>query len=563
MRGLQALLLPLALGTIACQDPDPGAGSVLEADPDAELCVGEVDVPDEALRVLLEELLPQPDPPEDAEEPPPPVILARELRQLQGLRAPGLGIKDLTGLECALRLETLGLSGNEIQDLTPIANITGIREIDLASNGLTDLRPLNQLDRLEKVTLDDNGIEDIGPLADLPGLRFVDLSKNAIKDIGPLSALSELTVVVLSQNEIQDVGPLAGLTKIEALRLDRNAVDSLERLEELTELRYLDLDANFIPSLQPLANATGLREIEVSTNALTSLDGLSGKPELLEIRANENMLTTTSGVEGLTALTILELGNNAVTELPGVETLASLRKLGLADNLVTDIRGVTGLPELRDLDLRRNPGLVDVSAAGTLPLLGRFWAGGGGQSIDLSALAGLQVLRRVVYTDGGTTDLSVVGQLPALEVLDFSRTPLSAENIEQISFAGRLQSLTIEDCGVTSLEPLRANSLMESLRAARNGFGNVAFMEGWPRASDVDVSENPITDLAGVEALEILRVFNVSNTQIDNLDPLAANETFRTGDEVTAEDTLLGEDDCGAVAVIRERMARVFGVDCG
>jgi internalin A len=553
----EPLLLAVALAISGCEE-EPGPGHILsEEEDEVELCVGEVEVPDEALRTLLEELLPQPDPPEGATEEPPPVILAQELRKLTGLRATNLGISDLTGLECALRLETLGLAGNAITELSPLRSITGIRQLELSNNKVTDLSVLEDFERLERVSLDGNAITDIRPLARVTSLQFVDLARNEITDISGLAHLEGLRGLVLSKNMVRDVRPLRGLVELVALELDENQIDDVSAFEDLTKLRYVDLDSNAVPSLASLAGATDLIHLEVSGNVLTDLQGLADKPRLLDIRANENMITTTEGLSGVGALTNLELGGNQIEALPGVETLVGLRKLQLANNRLTDIAAVTGLPSMRDLDIRQNPGIVDISPVGTLPLLGRFIAGGG-QLLDLSPLRGRTVLKTISYTESTLAgDLAFVAELPGLESLDLTGVPLSFAMVEQIGTVGTLQSLRISGCNVNDLSPLSANVNMEVLEAADNGVTNVAFMASWPNIIEVSLTNNPVQTLAGVELLELLRVFDVSGSAITDLVPLATNETFRQGDEVIAEGTPLDEGACGDIATIEARNARV------
>jgi Leucine-rich repeat (LRR) protein len=553
----------LALVLTACEE-EPGPGYILsEEDDQVELCVGQIEVPDPALRVLLEELLPQPDPPEGATEEPPPVILAEELRKLTGLRATNLGITDLTGLECAQRLETLGLAGNAIADLDPLRSITGIRQLELSNNRVTDLSVLEGFERLERVTLDGNGIKDLRPIARITSLQFVDLARNEISDIAPLSRLVQLRGLVLSQNKVTDVTPLRGLTELVAVELDENMIDDVSAFERLTKLRYVDLDGNAVPSVASLADATDLIQLEVSGNALTDLVGLADKPRLLDVRANENMIATTEGLRGVGALTNLELGSNRITALPGVESLFGLRRLQLADNQVTDIAAIANLPSMRDLDIRQNVGITDLSPLATLPLLGRFIAGSG-QTLDLSPLRGRTVLKTVSYTDATLVgDLAFVAELPGLEGLDLSRVPLTNAMIEQIATVGTLQALTIDGCGVDQLGPLAANVNMEVLSAADNGVRAVGFMASWPNVGEVTLANNPLENLEGVELLERLALFDVSGSQIQDLVPLAANETFRQGDEVIATGTPLDGEDCAEIATIVGRNALVtVDFDC-
>ncbi|MBK8237889.1 MAG: hypothetical protein IPK74_20355 [Deltaproteobacteria bacterium] len=492
------------LSLAACA-PEYGPGQIGSGD-DLELCVGEVEVPDPALRALLVELLPQPPGPGDcceahddagcandevqacvcegvpaccdgpwtqacvdavqgqgcaqclAEgEEPPKVVLAEALRDLAGLRAPSLGIVDLTGLECAQNLRTVGLSGNAIVDVTP--------------------------------------------LLDLPLLTELQLSDNAVKDL-------------------RVVGKLSGL------------------------------------DLTPLRSATGMISLEASRNQLTALDGVEGMHVLDRLVAQENAVTTTAPVAGLGLLTVLDLGANEVESLAGVETLMNLRRLSMIDNRIASITAVTGLPELREIDVRRNP-VRAIDAVATLPLFGTLQLGHDGVAVDLSPLAGLPVFRRLVYQGGRVDQLDVVATLPALESLELQDTAVSAAAVAGIAGATGLQSLFLDRSGVADLSSLAPLTQLERLRCEDCAVQSIAVFANWPSLVEVKLAGNPLQSLAGTETLEFLDDLDVARSAIDDLGPLVENETFRSADAVDARETGLSTDDCGAIAAIVARKAVV------
>jgi internalin A len=555
----------LLLG-VACSPGEPGPG--LLGDPDEiELCHGEIEVPDPALREALLAVVPQPDPPED---PPPdapepePVILAEHLRTLRGLNAPGLDIADLRGLECAQGLLSLGLSGNAITDVEPLLDLTGLRQLELSNNEITDVTALGRLHRLTRLALPGNGIADISPLAGLSELEALDLAENEVGSLSALAGLEKLAVLVLSKNQVADLGPLAGLSALVGLEIDDNQVGSLDPLRRLTGLRYVDLDGNHIGSLEPLADAVGMQELEASRNELTSLAGVERMLGITRIVAQENQITTTAPVAALSALSVLDLGDNQLASLEGVGGLSDLQRLLIPLNRVTDLGPASGLPELRDLDVRYNEGLVDLDVVGTLPLLGFLAAGGYGQAQDLGGLAGRQVLRSLTYVDAVVVDLGFFAELPGLESITFTDTPLSPEDLGHIAQAATLQALLLDATGITDLSPLAPLTLVETLSAKDCGLPRVDTLAGWPNLRTARLSGNPLQSLEGVEWHELLSELDVSRTPLADLAPVVTNETFRRGDTLVAEETGLDEGDCGDVAVIRDREAVVqTDLECG
>ena len=83
-----------------------------------------------------------------------------------GHRSP---ISDVTGLEHAVNLESLGLRSNKISDLRPLAGLTKLRELSLAYNQISDITPLAGLVNLEEFHIEGN------PLATIPNRGTVDL----------------------------------------------------------------------------------------------------------------------------------------------------------------------------------------------------------------------------------------------------------------------------------------------------------------------------------------------------------------------------------------------------
>lgn len=59
-----------------------------------------------------------------------------------GLKPEEKTIQSLKGLEYAVNLKSLDLSGNQITDLTPLAGLTNLTYLDLSDNQITDLQPL-------------------------------------------------------------------------------------------------------------------------------------------------------------------------------------------------------------------------------------------------------------------------------------------------------------------------------------------------------------------------------------------------------------------------------------
>ncbi len=221
--------------------------SVIDADtPEADTSIDlspEVSIPDTNLRAVVRTAL-------ELEEG--DTLTQQKMQGLTHVSAPNLKIRDLTGLEYAIRLIELDMPRNLITDITPLTNLTTLRRIVLDENYITNIRPLTWLTRLTELSLAQNRINNINPLTNLIGLSELRLSQNQISDPRPLVGLTRLTKLSLSENQIRDITALRDLTTLRELRLSENKIINVNPLENLTALTMLELSENPISDYAPL-----------------------------------------------------------------------------------------------------------------------------------------------------------------------------------------------------------------------------------------------------------------------------------------------------------------------
>ncbi|MCY4499500.1 MAG: sulfatase-like hydrolase/transferase, partial [Rhodospirillaceae bacterium] len=185
-------------------------------------------------------------------EPPGAVAGERDLAALRVLNLSDAGIRDLSGLDLAV-------------------NLTGL---DLSGNPLADLRILQALPSLEVLKLDGIAI-DPWQLAPLTSLRRLSLSDNGLYDVAALAPLTQLVALDIGNNEVADLYPLVGLTRLEELRADRNRITDLAALSSLLRLVVLDIGNNEVADLYPLVGLTRLKELRADGNGITDCSALS------------------------------------------------------------------------------------------------------------------------------------------------------------------------------------------------------------------------------------------------------------------------------------------------
>jgi len=128
-----------------------------------------------------------------------------EMLNLISLWAKGVGIVELTGLECATNLTELYLKDNEIGDISPLKKLVNLQSLQLCGNQISDISPLSGLKKMVSLSAADNLVTDISVLHGLRKLNDADLSGNRIGELPELSKLPHNEAILLYNNEIEDI----------------------------------------------------------------------------------------------------------------------------------------------------------------------------------------------------------------------------------------------------------------------------------------------------------------------------------------------------------------------
>ena len=257
-------------------------------------------------------------------------VSPQDLAGLEELTARNAGIRDLSGLERAVRLKALDLGFNPLADLRPLAALPALESLNL-DGATTDLQSLASLPRLQRLSLRSNGIEDLWPLAGLTSLTELSLGGNRIADLRPLAGLGSLAVLRLDRNRIADVWPLASLAGLEALELEANRVQDLRPLAGLGRLRALELGGNGLSELHALSGLKGLRDLGLAGNAVENLGALSNLTALRRLDLRGNAVADLRPLRGLPSLVWVHVGGSGIVELTPLDGLDGLTVAGRDD----------------------------------------------------------------------------------------------------------------------------------------------------------------------------------------------------------------------------------------
>ena len=277
-----------------------------------------------------------------------------EMATLDELEAQEANIEDLTGLQFAVNLESLWLTGNGFSDISPLCDLTNLKNLVLFGNAISDLSPLSGLINLTQLNLNDNRVSDLSPLAVLKKLKHLWLLNNRVADMSTLSGLTDLAALEIGGTGLTDLSVIAGLTNLTELGLSNNNISDITSISALTNLAHLDLSLNRLSDITDLASLKGLIVLNLNDNMAADLSSLANLNNLADLWLSGNKITDLSVLAGMTKLIELGLSNNEITDISSISGLINLMYLDLSGNCVSDLTALSPLTNLTHLDVSDN-----------------------------------------------------------------------------------------------------------------------------------------------------------------------------------------------------------------
>ena len=266
----------------------------------------------------------------------PASLTETDLARLTELIADERGIRNLKGLEHAVRLERIELRRNSISDLSPLAGLVRLNNIKLRGNKITD----------------------VSPLGNLINVDWLGLEENAITDLSPLKGLIKLSGIGIEGNPITDVSPLAGMLSLEGIRAWNTSISDFSALAKLSRFRWIELSGSTVTELPSLNGLKTLRRLEINHTHISDISGLSELTQLQELTLHDNLIKDVSPIQNLKNLTHLNLSHNVISNVSPLAGLTNLKELNLNNNAIKNFAPLKGLAEKLYIKARENPGVL-------------------------------------------------------------------------------------------------------------------------------------------------------------------------------------------------------------
>ena len=325
------------------------------------------------------------------------------------------------------------------------------------------------------------------------------------------------------------------MVRLQSLKAVNRGITNLTGLEHALALESLDLTGNQIQDLTPISALTLLRTLLLNGNAIGDLTPISKLTQLTELRIGGNQIRDLMPLSNLTQLTVLVLTGNHISDLTPLSNLTQLIALAFDnpfffDLIDEDIKPVPGLNEISDITPLSNLtqlkqlGLTGNRVQDLTPLTNLtqlYYLGLGYNQIrDITPLKNLIYLDNLVLQHNQISDIRPLKGLVLLRLLYLDSNPLIDEltGIEDLT---ALRQLQISDNPITDITPLTRLTQLIELSLHQCQISDITPLADMTQLRALSAYSNQITDITPLSRLTQLYELAVSECQISDISPLA------------------------------------------
>ena len=435
---------------------------------------------------------------------------------------------------------------------TPINKLPDIRELNLDAELITSIKVLKYLKNLEKLVINAKNIKSLKTLQSLEKLDelvIIHGDMNTLKYLKKLNA-SNLVLENFNLLSVEPLLEMPNLSKLEIKDSYINDTQALSKLENLTYLSLINVQADSPISLCENGNYEGLY---LSNIDIDNFDFLPICKNLTSLKLEKINIENGMDIELPTRLTEVMFKGCGLKNLKQFLTLPNLVSLDVSDNEILDINDLFKFNNLKELSLANNSihdlkpiknlkGHIKLNISGIkldkniLRLLSKMqfeelYVANCDLS-DLDFLEGHKEIKRLDISNNSIRDIGILKMYrKELAYLNIAWNPIDdltplaewapytllndKRNAEfpgvEFDITGIQLEEIEEDKGIRILKEM----LFHKLTAKNCGLKNASLVRYQLKIEYLDISNNPIEDIAGTDNLKFLKEMVAKNTLID------------------------------------------------
>lgn len=332
-------------------------------------------------------------------------------------------ITDLTGLEYAINLSKITLTGNNISSLQPLVNLENLTSIGLSNNPIA-ISEVLLLENVLELDLSGNHYgEEINKLAKYSNMTNLWLNDCGLTNIDFVQDMEELIWLRVMDNQITSLNSLSS-NSLTGLWATNNALTTLEDVSNFGSLRGIFLEGNQLESIDVLQNVATLERIYAHNNNVSSVN-MSHNDSLQYIFLNNNNISMLN-LNTMSSLLTFDGRSNSIRQLDGLSDLPSLTHLYLYDNEITNLSGIEALSSLTLLHLQSNQNIEDFTPINSLQnLISLYMNDTGIENSDIESIGELPLLQELSVAKGNLKNIDFITQFPSLTGISLDENQLT------------------------------------------------------------------------------------------------------------------------------------------
>ncbi len=130
-------------------------------------------------------------------------------------------------------------------------------------------------------------------------------------------------------------------------------------------------------------------------------------------------------------------------------------------------------------------------------------------------------LESLTVENGVAAEMHNLAPLSNLLTLNISGTTIDQDVLKSIGSLPKLQNLTLQNCGLTSIAPLQTATELIKLDLNNNTIRNIDAISGMKNLQELNLQHNAVADLSALSSVSTLKTLDVSYNSLTSLAPIS------------------------------------------
>lgn len=336
-----------------------------------------------------------------------------------------------------------------------------------------------------------------------------------ITDLTGLSYLRNLGDLYITDTNITSLAPISNLPALSSINL-RNAgkAQSLAEMKNLPSLITVTINGPLIKTIGNLDGSFQLNYLRCEKGVLENIDGLQSQTELESLYLDDNQIVTTTGLANKPLLQVFSISKNKVVSLEPLKDSILLSNLWATNNKITTLDGLQSIVDLYWLDLSDNQ-ITNIDAVASMNNLMTLKLSNN-KIVSVEPIGGLMNLSDISLSDNQIQNVKGLENLEYISLLDLSNNcinDISAFSNPQDS----IENLNLENNQLTSLNGIQGLENLFYLNASNNQLTDIDDISGLTLLTTLILSHNNIASVGILENMTNLNRVDMSYNQLENI----------------------------------------------